>query len=391
MPIINRIAEFHADMTEWRRRIHANPETAFEEVKTAAFVAETLEGFGIEVHRGLARTGVVGTLKGAKGDGPAIGLRADMDALNMAEKNAHAWRSQVPGKMHACGHDGHTTMLLGAARYLAETRNFAGTVHFIFQPAEENEGGGRVMVEEGLFDRFPCETVWGMHNFPGQDAGTFAVCRGPAMAAADRFDIRIRGKGGHAAAPHLATDTILAGSQLVAALQTIASRSIDPVESVVVTVTQFHAGDAYNIIPEDAVLRGTIRSFTPAVQDAAEAALRRIAAGVAQAAGLEIAIDYARGYPPTVNDAAESDFAAEIAAEIVGGENVIQDPDPKMGAEDFSFMLQQKPGCYIWIGNGPGVGGCWLHNPQYDFNDEILPLGATYWARLAETRLAPKP
>jgi amidohydrolase len=390
MPIINRIAEFHAEMTEWRRRIHANPETAFDEHQTAAFVAEKLESFGIEVHRGLAKTGVVGTLRGARGDGPAIGLRADMDALHIEEKNRHAWRSQVPGKMHACGHDGHTAMLLGAARYLAETRSFAGTVHFIFQPAEENEGGGRVMVEEGLFEKFPCESVWGMHNFPGQDIGTFAVCRGPAMAAADRFDIRIQGKGGHAAAPHLATDGIVAGAQLVTALQTIASRTVDPIESVVVTVTQFHAGDAYNIIPEDVVLRGTIRTFQPDIQDKAEAALRRIAAGIALAANVRIEIDYERGYPPTVNDVAESDFAAEVAAGIVGEHNVIQNPDPKMGAEDFSFMLQRKPGCYIWVGNGPGVDGCWLHNPQYDFNDEILPLGATYWARLAERRLAPR-
>jgi amidohydrolase len=390
MPIINRIAEFHPDMTEWRRHIHANPETAFEEHETSAFVAEKLESFGIEVHRGLAGTGVVGTLRGAKGDGPAIGLRADMDALHMEEKNQHPWRSRNPGKMHACGHDGHTAMLLGAARYLSETRNFAGTVHFIFQPAEENEGGGRVMVEDGLFDRFDCETVWGMHNFPGQDLGTFAVCRGPSMAAADRYDIRIRGKGGHAAAPHLATDTIVAGAQLINALQTIASRIIDPIENVVVTITQFHAGDAYNIIPEDAVLRGTIRSFTPEVRDAAEAALHRIAAGVAQSAGVEIEIDFERGYPPTVNEAAACDFAADVAADIVGAEHVIQDPDPKMGAEDFSYMLQQRPGCYIWIGNGPGVGGCWLHNPQYDFNDAVLPLGATYWARLTETRLAPK-
>jgi amidohydrolase len=391
MPIINRIAEFHADMTEWRRHIHANPETAFEEFQTADFVAEKLESFGIEVHRGLAGTGVVGSLKGAKGDGPAIGLRADMDALNMEEKNEHPWRSRNPGKMHACGHDGHTTMLLGAARYLAETRNFAGTVRFIFQPAEENEGGGRVMVEDGLFEKFDCESVWGMHNFPGQDLGTFAVCRGPAMAAADRFDIRITGKGGHAAAPHLATDSILAGSHLVTAVQSIASRNIDPLESVVVTITQFHAGDAYNIIPEDARLTGTIRTFKPHVQKDAEEALRRIVDGVAKTYGVAIELDFRHGYPPTVNDQDESDFAARVAADIVGDENVIQDPDPKMGAEDFAYMLLERPGCYIWIGNGPGVGGCWLHNPQYDFNDDALPLGATYWVRLAESRLAPKP
>jgi hippurate hydrolase len=388
MPIINRIAEFHDDMTAWRRQIHANPETAFDEHKTSAFVAERLKSFGIEVHRGLAKTGVVGTLKGAHGSGPAIGLRADMDALHIQEKNETAWCSQVPGKMHACGHDGHTTMLLGAAKYLAETRNFAGTVHFIFQPAEEHAGGGRVMVEDGLFETFPMESVYGMHNFPGVDVGRFMVRQGPCMAAADSLDITVQGKGVHAAAPHLGTDPIVAAAQIVTALQTVASRTIDPLDSVVLTITQIHAGETYNIIPEDVVLRGTVRSFTPEVQQAAEAAIKRICAGIAAAMGVTVEARYTRGYPPTVNDADEATFAAKVAAEVTGEANVLFNPDPVMGAEDFAFMLQQKPGCYVGIGNGPGEGGCWLHNPHYDFNDAILPLGASYWARLAEARLA---
>ncbi len=386
MAIINRIAEFHAEMTEWRRAIHAHPETAFEEVATGDFVAEKLAEFGIEVDRGLAGTGVVGTLKG-NGDGPAIGLRADMDALHILEKNEVDWRSRIDGKMHACGHDWHTTMLLGAARYLAETRNFAGTVYFIFQPAEEHEGGGRVMVEDGLFEKFPMETVWGMHNFPGMETGKFGVRSGPAMAAADSFDILIRGQGVHAAAPHLGTDAILAGAQIVTALQTVASRTIDPLQSVVISVTQFHGGDTYNVIPEDVVLRGTARTLDDGVREAVEPALRRIVEGVAAAAGVSAELNYIPGYPPTVNHAEESEFAAAVAAEVAGADNVLRDLDPKMGAEDFSYMLNQRPGCYIWLGNGPGEGGCWLHNPHYDFNDDILPMGASYWARLAETRL----
>ncbi len=388
MAIINRIAEFHADMTEWRRRIHAHPETAFEEVATGDFVAEKLAEFGIEIDRGLAGTGVVGTLKGNGGDGPAIGLRADMDALNILEKNEVDYRSTVDGKMHACGHDGHTTMLLGAARYLAETRNFSGTVHFIFQPAEEHEGGGRLMVEDGLFDRFPMETVWGMHNFPGMEVGKFGVRSGAAMAAADTFDIAIRGQGGHAAAPHLGTDAILAGAQMVGALQSVASRIVDPLKSVVISVTQFHGGDAYNVIPEDVVLRGTARSLEDEVRDSIEPALRRIVEGIAAANGVAVEFTFTPGYPPTVNHAAESEFAAEIAAEVAGADNVLRDLDPKMGAEDFSYMLNQRPGCYIWLGNGPGESGCWLHNPHYDFNDDILTMGASYWARLTESRLA---
>jgi amidohydrolase len=387
MPIINRIAEFQDEMTEWRRHIHAHPETAFEEHRTAAFVAGKLESFGIDIHQGLARTGVVGTLKGAHGDGPAIGLRADMDALDIQETADRDYASQNEGKMHACGHDGHTTMLLGAARYLSETRNFAGTVHFIFQPAEEFAGGGREMVEDGLFDLFPVETVWGMHNFPGQPLGTFGVCPGPAMAAADTFDIRLKGQGTHAAFPHMGTDVMVAAGQLITALQTVASRSMDPMEQVVLSVTQMHAGDTYNIIPEEITLKGTVRSFKPEVQDIAETSMRKIAAGIGAAFGISIEIEYRRGYPATVNDPTESDYAASVAADVVGEENVMTGLPPKMGAEDFSFMLNERPGCYIWIGNGPGEGGCYLHNPGYDFNDEALAIGASYWSRLVEMRL----
>lgn len=388
MPIINRIAEFQEEMSAWRRHIHAHPETAYEEHQTAAFVAGKLESFGIDIHQGLAKTGVVGTLRGAHGDGPAIGLRADMDALDIEETADREYASTVPGKMHACGHDGHTTMLLGAAKYLAETRNFAGTVQFIFQPAEEFAGGGREMVKDGLFEKFPVETVWGMHNFPGQPLGTFGVCPGPAMAAADTFDITLKGQGTHAAFPHLGTDVMTAAGHLIAALQTVASRSMDPMESVVLSVTQMHAGETYNIIPEEITLKGTVRSFKSEVQDVAETAMRRIADGVAASFGVTAEIVYTRGYPATVNDLKESDYAAQIAADVVGEENVMTGMPPKMGAEDFSFMLNEKPGCYIWIGNGPGEGGCYLHNPGYDFNDEALPIGASYWARLVETRLA---
>jgi len=388
MPIVNRIAEFHDQMTAWRRQLHQFPETAFEEFKTSDFVAGKLQEFGIEIHRGLGGTGVVGTLKGARGDGPAIGLRADMDALHIEEKNDFAHKSQVPGKMHACGHDGHMTMLLGAARYLAETRNFAGTVNFIFQPAEENEGGGRQMVEDGLFDLFPVESVYGMHNMPGLDLGKFAVRPGPFMAAFDIFEIKVLGSGTHAASPHLGTDAIVAGAQIVTALQTIASRVIDPMDTVVVSVTQIHAGDTWNVIPEDVVIRGTARAFKPEVQTQVEATIRRIVAGTAAALNVAADVRYERRYPPTINNAEAAAFTVEVARDVFGEANLELDRDPKMAAEDFSFMLNVKPGAYVWLGNGPGEGGCLLHNPRYDFNDDALPLGASYWARLVETKLS---
>lgn len=386
MPIVNRIADYHADLTAWRRDIHAHPETAFEEHRTAEFVAKRLTEFGIEIHRGLAGTGVVGTLKGARPGSRSIAVRADMDALNVREKNGFDHGSTHPGKMHACGHDGHTTMLLGAARYLAETRNFAGTVHFIFQPAEENEGGGRVMIEQGLFEKFPAESVFGMHNRPGLPVGEFAVRSGPLLAASDSFEITVEGKGAHGGMPHLGVDPVVAAAQIVLGLQTIASRNTHPVDGAVVSVTQVHGGDAFNVIPDEVVLRGTTRSFKPAVQDAIEAGIRRIAEGTAASLGATVKVQYWRCYPPTINSEAETELAAGVAAEVAGAKNVKRDIMPSMGAEDFSFMLQAKPGCYMLIGNGEKSAG--LHNPHYDFNDEVLPLGASYWARLVERVLA---
>jgi hippurate hydrolase len=386
MPVLNRIASFHDEMAAWRRRIHSRPETAFEEHGTAAYVAETLRGFGIAVDEGLARTGVVGRLEGQAGPGGAIGLRADMDALHIAEQTGLAHRSQVDGKMHACGHDGHTAMLLGAAKYLAEAPNFAGTVYFIFQPAEENEGGGRVMVEEGLFSTYPMDAVYGMHNWPGHPAGSIAVRTGPMMAAYDIFELTVAGRGCHAAMPHQGIDPVLAGAAIVTALQSIASRTVDPLQSAVVSVTQIHGGDTWNVIPNEVVLRGTARSFEPRVQDAIEAGIRRIAEGICAAHGATMTMRYERRYPATINSGPETEHAAHAAGLVVGEASLIRDPTPSMGSEDFAFMLQQKPGSYVWIGNG--VDSAKLHNPRYDFNDEVLAVGASYWARLVETVLA---
>ena len=389
MPVINRIAEFHDEIAAWRRDLHAHPETAFEEARTSDVVAEKLESWGIEVHRGLATTGVVGVLHGQRRNGRAIGLRADMDALHIHELNDFDHRSRNEGKMHACGHDGHTAMLLGAAKYLAETRNFDGTVHLIFQPAEENEGGGRVMVEEGLFEKFPVEAVFGLHNMPGIPAGEIGLRVGPAMAAFDIFEITVTGKGTHAAMPHLGIDPVVVAAQIVAALQTIAGRRTDPIDTVVVSVTQVHAGDTWNVIPEAAVLRGTARSFKSELSEQIEADIRRLAEGIATANGASAAVRYERRYPALINTEAETDFCARVAAEVAGEARVDAKADPLMGSEDFAFMLQAKPGCYIWLGNGEegGPGGCAVHNPHYDFNDEVAVLGASYWARLVETAL----
>jgi amidohydrolase len=356
MPIVNRVAAFHEDMTAWRRRIHAHPETAFEEHRTAEFVASKLAEFGIEVHRGLAGTGVVGTLKAGAGK-RSIGLRADMDALRIHEANGFEHRSTNEGKMHACGHDGHTTMLLGAARYLAETRRFDGTVHFIFQPAEEGEGGGRAMVEQGLFETFPVEAVYGMHNWPGLPVGRFAVRPGPMMASGDTFEITVTGKGAHAAMPHQGIDPIVVGAEIVGALQTIASRQASPLDSVVVSVAQFHAGHAHNVIPPQAVLTGTARSFKPALRDMLEESVRRIAEGIATAHGANAIVIYDRRYPATINSARETEIAAAAMAEVAGLENVERDLPPTMGSEDFAFMLQARPGAYVWIGNGGDGNG----------------------------------
>lgn len=389
MAVINRIAEFHEDIKGWRRDLHAHPETAFEEQRTSDFVAEKLDEWGIEVHRGLATTGVVGVLRGQNNNGRAIGLRADMDALHLTELNEFEHRSKNEGKMHGCGHDGHTAMLLGAARYLAETKNFDGTVNFIFQPAEENEGGGRVMVEEGLFEKFPVEAVYGLHNMPGIPAGQVGMRVGPAMAAFDIFEVTVDGVGAHAAMPHLGVDAVVITSQIVTALQTIASRRVDPLESVVVSVTQFHAGDTWNVIPQQAVIRGTVRSFKKEIQDQAEADIRRIAQGICEAQGATMSMRYERRYPAVVNTSLETDIAAEVAAEVVGETNVEVGAPPLMGSEDFAYMLQEKPGCYIWLGNGADgqPGGCSVHNPHYDFNDDISVIGASYWAKLVETTM----
>ena len=387
MSIPKRLLEMHAEMAEWRHDLHAHPETAFEEQRTSTLVAQKLASFGLSVHQGLGRTGVVGTLAAGSGK-RAIGLRADMDALHIQEKNVFDHRSKHEGKMHACGHDGHTTMLLGAAKYLSEARNFDGIVHFIFQPAEENEGGGREMVEQGLFEKFPCESVYGMHNWPGMPVGQFGVRAGPMMASFDIFEIELAGRGSHAALPHTGIDPIVAASALVQGLQTIASRNVDPIESAVVTVTQIHAGDTWNVIPDTAVLRGTARAFKPEVRDLIERRVREICAGIAAANGAQVKVRYERRYPPLINAAREAEVCAAVMQSMVGAENVLQVP-PVMGSEDFAFMLQAKAGCYVFVGNGPGEGGCMLHNPHYDFNDQILPLGASYWSSLVQHILAP--
>ncbi|PWC59296.1 peptidase M20 [Azospirillum sp. TSH7] len=375
-----------ADMTEWRRDLHAHPETAFEEQRTSDFVAEKLASFGLEVHRGLAKTGVVGILR--NGEGPMVGFRADMDALHIHEETNLPHSSRNPGRMHACGHDGHTAMLLGAARHLTENPNlFQGTIVFIFQPAEENEGGGRVMVEEGLFDRFPVEKVFGMHNWPGLEVGRIALRPGPLMAAYDIFELTLTGKGTHAGMPHMGTDTIMVGSQIVGAWQTIAARSVHPIDSAVVSVTQFHAGDTWNVLPATAVLRGTVRTFRPEVQDLVQRRMGEVATAIAGGFGVEASLRYERRYPPTTNSVKETELARQAAARVVGEDALDLDPMPSMGAEDFSFMLQKRPGCYIWVGAGPSDQGRNLHSPHYDFNDAVLPIGASYWVRLAETVL----
>jgi len=377
--------KYTADMTAWRHDLHAHPETAFEERRTSEIVAEKLKSFGLEVHRGLAKTGVVGILR--NGEGPAVAFRADMDALHMDEQTNLPHASRHAGRMHACGHDGHTTMLLGAARYLSENPTFRGSIVFVFQPAEENEGGGRVMVEEGLFDKFPVQEVYGMHNWPGLEVGRIALRPGPMMASYDVFELTLTGKGTHAAMPHLGTDVIVAGTQIVNAWQTIPSRNAHPVDAAVVSVTQFHAGDTWNVIPAGAVLRGTTRSFRPEVQDMIERRMREIAQAIATVMGVEASFRYERRYPSTVNSADATEKARQAAARVVGEEALDLDPMPSMGAEDFAFMLQKRPGCYVWLGAGPSDGGRNLHSPHYDFNDAVLPIGASYWVRLAETVL----
>ena len=387
MTIKDEIKRDHDLLTEWRRDFHAHPELAFEEERTAGLVAERLESFGVEVSRGLAKTGVVGKLTTGTGN-RAIALRADMDALPMDEGNDFEYASKTPGKMHGCGHDGHTTMLLGAAKYLAETKDFDGTVYFIFQPAEEAEGGAEVMVKEGLFEKFPVEAIYGMHNWPGMPVGEFAIAPGPMMAAFDVFDLVIRGQGSHGAMPHQGVDSIVVASQVVSALQSITSRNTDPIDALVVSVTQIHGGDAYNIIPDEVILRGTVRSFREEVRDMVEPAVKRIADGVCAAYGATAELHYEKRYPATVNSVEETELAAEAATKIVGSEAINRSPVPSMGSEDFAYMLREKPGSYVWVGNGAGEGGCMLHNPGYDFNDDIIPIGASYWATLVEQVLS---
>ncbi len=386
MNVLPEIAEWSEELTAWRRHIHAHPETAFEEVATAAFVEEKLKGFGLEVTSGLAKTGAVASLKGAA-PGPAIALRADLDALNMTELNDIAHRSTHDGKMHACGHDGHTVMLLGAARYLAQRPDFGGTVHFVFQPAEENEGGGRVMIEEGFFDRFPVEQVYGLHNWPALPAGEFAVHSGPVMASADRFTIRLRGRGGHGAMPHQSRDPIVAAAQIVTALQTIVSRNVRPTESAVISVTRIESGETYNVIPEYAELWGTTRCFSESVRATIQTRMRTLVEGIASAFGLEANFEFRAGYPATINTPAEALTAAAAAAAVVGDERVHCSLPPTMGAEDFAYFLRERPGCYVWLGTGTSTDCPGLHHPHFDFNDAMLPVGASYWVKLVEACL----
>lgn len=377
---------FLAELTTQRRDIHAHPELAFNENRTADLVAAELERYGLEVHRGIAKTGVVGVLRAGTSQ-RMIGLRADMDALPLAEMNEFPYHSRYQGKMHACGHDGHTAILLGAARYLAGNPDFDGIAVFIFQPAEESEGGAAVMIEEGLFERFPVESVYGLHNWPGIPVGEIAVMPGPVMAGTCAFEIFVRGHGCHAAMPHQGVDSIVAGAQLVQAMQTVVSRTLHPCDAAVVSVTQFHAGEAWNIIPEEVVLRGTIRSFKPEVQQTVERAIERLCSGIAAANGAQISVTFDHRYPPTVNSVNETFFCRDVASHVFGSERVLTDILPSMGAEDFAYMLREKPGCYVWLGNGPGTGGCTLHNPHYDFNDELLTLGVSYWVQLVQQAL----
>jgi amidohydrolase len=386
MSLIPDIVAFKDELTEWRRDIHAHPELCFEEHRTSDLVAQRLESFGIDVARGIARTGVVGTLKAGTGS-HAIGLRADMDALPLYEKNEFPYRSRHDGRMHACGHDGHTTILLGAARYLAKTRKFDGTVYFIFQPAEEGGGGGRVMVEEGLFERFPAEAVYGLHNTPRYPVGKFFTRPGPVMAAAASFDLQVTGRGAHAARPESGLDAVVAAAHIVTALQSVVSRTISPFDTAVVSVTQIHGGDAYNIIPEDVQIRGNCRAYRTEVMDRIEATIRRVAENTAAAHGAVARLDFRRGYPPLVNHPRETEIACDAAARVVGESNVDRNGAPRMASEDFSYMLEARPGAFIFLGNGDGEGSCDVHNPRYDFNDEILAVGASYFARLIEMSL----
>ncbi|PPE70440.1 amidohydrolase [Caldimonas thermodepolymerans] len=394
--VFSRIAAYHPELTAFRRDLHAHPELGFEEVRTASRVVEALKLTGVdEIHTGIARTGVVAVIHGrSRTSGRSIGLRADMDALPMREENDFAWRSGKPGLMHGCGHDGHTTMLVGAARYLAETRRFDGTVYLIFQPGEEGCAGAKAMIDDGLFERFPAQAVYAMHNWPHLPAGQIGVAPGPMMAAADRIEITVTGKGGHGAHPHLAVDPVLVCGHIITAAQSLVSRNVSPFDNAVVSLCAMQAGDvgAMSVIPRQAKLVGTVRTFRPQLQDMIEERLGRLVESIAVGFGASATLDYQRIYPATINSREEAEFAADVAESLVGPERVVRDLPPSMGAEDFSFMLQVKPGAYLRIGQGRDATdpGCFLHSSRYDFNDEILPLGSALFASLAE-RAMPLP
>lgn len=385
MPLLNRAIEMQDEVSQWRRHLHQNPELMFDVQQTAQFVEQKLRDFGCDdIQTGIGRTGVVGIIHGRHGTGPTVGLRSDMDALPLTEITGKPWASATEGKMHACGHDGHVAMLLGAAQYLAETRNFKGSVAVIFQPAEEGGGGGREMVNDGMMERFSISEVYGLHNIPGLPIGEFAICKGPIMAATDEFTITVTGRGGHAAQPHTTIDPVVIGAQLVNALQTVVSRGTDPLDSVVLSITKFHAGDAHNIIPQKAELAGTVRTLRSEMRDYAQKRLTEIAEGVASALGASATVDYARNYPVTFNHARETEFAAQIARGVAGNGAVNEDVAPMMAGEDFSYMLEARPGAFIFMGNGTSAS---LHNPAYDFNDDAIPHGISYWVQLAESAL----
>lgn len=381
MKLIDTIKTRSVQHANWRREIHAHPELAYKEHRTADFVAKKLESFGIPIVRGLGKTGVVGTIKSGTSD-RSVGLRADMDALPLQEMNEFEHRSQHEGVMHACGHDGHTTMLLAAAEHLAQNRNFDGIVHFIFQPAEEGEAGAKAMMDDGLFDDFPMDAVYALHNWPGLAVGKMAMRAGPAMAAMDIFEAKIIGSGGHAALPHLAVDPIVVAAELIQAWQRIVSREVKPIDPAVISVTQIHAGDAFNVIPEEVVLRGTVRCFDPEVRTMIKVRMEEIGNGLCAGNNCNLEWWYDYRFPPTVNSENEMHIAASVARTVLGEENVNSDVEPVTGSEDFGYMLEAKPGCYAFIGNGPGDGGCLLHSPHFDFNDEIIAIGASYWVEL---------
>lgn len=386
MPVINRIADFHQEITAWRRDFHANPELLYDVHRTAGKVEEMLKSFGVdEVVTGIGRTGVVGIIRGKTDkSGKVVGLRADMDALPIHEKSGKPYASQVDGKMHACGHDGHTAMLLGAAKYLAETRNFDGTVALIFQPAEEGGAGGNAMVKDGLMEKFGIQEVYGMHNIPGIPVGQFAIREGGIMAATDEFSIDIEGVGGHAAMPHLSIDPVMVAGQMIVGLQTLVSRNVDPVQSAVLSVTVMHAGKASNVIPQSANIKGTVRTLENDVRELMERRLKEFVPQFAASFGAKATLNYRRGYPPTVNASAQTGFAADVAALVAGEEGINRNVEPTMGGEDFAYMLQARPGAYIMVGQGDTPG---LHQDTYDFNDEIIPHGVSYWVKLAETAM----